>query len=85
MLIFIRFRCCRSQATQTALENAYNQLAETSSSLGAQNNSLSSQVSTYQTAVVNVSSSRSNIQDSDYSQTSTQQQQAGGSAPNISD
>ncbi|WP_448250112.1 flagellin [Thalassotalea agariperforans] len=65
------------QATQAALENAYNQLAETSSSLGAQNNSLSSQVSTYQTAVVNVSSSRSNIQDSDYSQTSTQQQQAG--------
>lgn len=65
------------QATQAALENAYNQIAETSSSLGAQNNSLSSQVSTYQTAVVNVSSSRSRIQDSDYSQTSTQQQQAG--------
>jgi len=66
-----------SAATQAALDNAYSQVAETSSSLGAQNNSLSSQVATYQTAVVNVSSSRSRIQDTDYSQNSTEQQQAG--------
>ena len=65
------------ETTQAALENAFSQVAETSTTLGAQNNSLNSQVTTYQTSVVNVASARSRTQDTDYSQTSTEQQQVG--------
>ena len=63
------------EATQAALETAYTQVSDAASSLGAQSNGLSSQVSTYQTSVVNVSASRSRIQDTDYGETTSAQQQ----------
>jgi len=52
--------------TQAALEDAFASVNESASALGAENNALSSQISTYETARVNVSESRSRIQDTDY-------------------
>jgi flagellin len=52
--------------TQAALEDALASVNESASTLGAENNALSSQVSTYETARVNVSESRSRIEDTDY-------------------
>ncbi|MFT5296991.1 MAG: flagellin [Colwellia sp.] len=52
--------------TQAALEDAFASVNESASTLGAENNALSSQVSTYETARVNVSESRSRIEDTDY-------------------
>ena len=52
--------------TQAALEDAFASVNESASALGAENNALSSQVSTYETARVNVSESRSRIEDTDY-------------------
>ena len=53
-------------ATQAALEDAFASVNESASALGAENNALSSQISTYETARVNVSESRSRIEDTDY-------------------
>ena len=52
--------------TQAALEDAFASVNESASALGAETNALSSQVSTYETARVNVSESRSRIEDTDY-------------------
>ncbi len=52
--------------TQAALEDAFTSINESASALGAETNALSSQVSTYETARVNVSESRSRIEDTDY-------------------
>ena len=52
--------------TQAVLEDAFASVNESASTLGAENNALSSQVSTYETARVNVSESRSRIEDTDY-------------------
>ena len=52
--------------TQAALEDAFASVNESASALGAENNALNSQVSTYETARVNVSESRSRIEDTDY-------------------
>jgi flagellin len=52
--------------TQAALEDAFASANESASALGAENNALISQVSTYETARVNVSESRSQIEDTDY-------------------
>jgi flagellin len=62
-------------ATQTAIEDAFNTINESNSALGANSNALSSQVSTYETTVVNVSSSRSRIEDTDYAQTTAEKEQ----------
>jgi flagellin len=52
--------------TQAALEDAFASVNESASALGAENNALNSQVSTYETARVNLSESRSRIEDTDY-------------------
>lgn len=62
-------------ATQAALEEAVSAINESATTLGAQSNALSSQVSTYQTSVVNVSAARSRLEDTDYAATSGEQQQ----------
>jgi len=62
-------------ATQTALEDAFTVINDATASLGAQNNSLTSQVSTYEATVVNVSESRSRIEDTDYAKTTAEQEQ----------
>jgi len=61
-------------ATQTALEDALASVNESASALGAQNNALSSQVSTYETTRVNVSESRSRIEDTDYGETTSEKE-----------
>lgn len=62
-------------ATQALIEDAFNTINESNSALGADSNALASQVSTYETTVVNVSSSRSRIEDTDYSQTASEKEQ----------
>jgi len=64
-------------ATQTAIEDAFTTISETSAGLGASSNVLEDQVSTYETTRVNVNASRSRIEDTDYAQTTSEQQQAG--------
>lgn len=64
------------EASQAALEAAFSQINTTASELGADSNALGSQVNTYQATVVNVSASRSRIQDTDFAQTTNEQQQA---------
>lgn len=64
-------------ASQAALENAFSQINDTAATLGAESGGLASQVNTYETSVVNVSSSRSRIQDTDFAQATSEQQQAG--------
>jgi flagellin len=61
-------------ATQAALEDALASVNESASALGAENNALSSQVSTYETARVNVSASRSRIEDTDYAETTSEKE-----------
>ncbi|REL28448.1 flagellin [Thalassotalea euphylliae] len=63
-------------ATQAALETAFESVSQQATALGADSNSLGSQVSTYETSVVNVSASRSRIQDTDFGQASSEQKQA---------
>jgi flagellin len=60
--------------TQAALETAFDTLSVTASSLGAESNALASQVSTYETSRVNVSESRSRIEDTDYAKETAEQQ-----------
>ncbi len=62
------------QATQDALAAAFTTINDTAAALGANSNALSSQVTTYQTTRVNVSESRSRIEDTDYAKTTGEQQ-----------
>lgn len=62
-------------ATQDAINASFDVVSEQAAALGAASNGLSSQVSTYETSVVNVSASRSRIQDTDFAQTTSEQQQ----------
>ena len=62
-------------ATQTAIEEAFKTINESNAALGAESNALDSQASTYQASVVNVSASRSRIQDTDYAKTTAEQEQ----------
>lgn len=62
-------------ATQEALAGAFATINDTATALGANSNALASQVSTYETSVINVSASRSRIEDTDYSATSAKQQE----------
>lgn len=61
-------------ATQAALEDAFASVNESATSLGAQSNALNSQVATYETTRVNVSQSRSRIEDTDYASTSSEKE-----------
>ncbi|GHG03990.1 flagellin [Thalassotalea marina] len=63
------------QATQQALEAAFTSINSDAAALGADSNALSSQVSSYEVTRVNVSESRSRIQDTDYASTGSEQQQ----------
>jgi len=62
-------------ATQTILQDTSTLVNESASALGAENNALARQVATYQTSVVNVSASRSRIEDTDYAATTSEQEQ----------
>ncbi|WP_206483225.1 flagellin [Thalassotalea sp. G2M2-11] len=63
------------EATQQALESAFTAINENAAALGAESNALASQSVSYDTTRVNVSASRSRIQDTDYAQTTAEQQQ----------
>lgn len=58
-------------ASQQAIEDAFGQINDAASALGAESNALGSQVSTYETSVVNVSASRSRIVDTDFAETAS--------------
>jgi flagellin len=60
-------------AAQTIIEDTSALVNESASALGAQSNAIASQVATYQTTVINVSASRSRIEDTDYAKTSSEQ------------
>jgi len=60
-------------ATQIILEDTSTLVNESASALGAETNALVSQVATYQTTVINVSASRSRIEDTDYAKSSSEQ------------
>jgi len=62
-------------ATQATLETAFETINQTATDLGAESNALDSQVSTYETTRVNLSESRSRIQDTDVAKTSAEAQQ----------
>ncbi len=62
-------------STQAALEDAFVAISESATTLGANSNALASQVNTYETSVVNVSASRSRIEDTDFAATSAEQQE----------
>ena len=62
-------------ATQTILQGVTNVVNESAARLGAESNALVSQVTTYQTSVVNVSASRSRIEDTDYSATTSEKEE----------
>lgn len=62
-------------AAQEAITSALDTVTQEAAALGASNRGLSSQVSTYDTTVVNVSESRSRIQDTDFAEASTTQAQ----------
>jgi len=61
-------------ATQTIIQDVTTVVHDSATSLGAENNALASQVATYQTSVVNVSASRSRIEDTDYAATTSEQE-----------
>lgn len=63
------------QATQAALETALTSINDSATALGADSNALESQVATYETSRVNVSASRSQIEDTDFAETTAEQQQ----------
>lgn len=62
-------------ATQSILEDTSTLVNKSASALGAQTNALANQVATYQTSVINVSASRSRIEDTDYTEASNKQSQ----------
>lgn len=57
-----------------AIETALASTNEQASALGAQSNSLSSQISTYEVTSINSSDARSRIQDTDYASSTSEQQ-----------
>ena len=61
--------------TQTILQDTSQQVNESASALGAQNNALASQVATYQTSIINVSASRSRIEDTDFASATSELEQ----------
>ena len=61
-------------AAQSAIDSAFETLNVTAASLGAETNALESQVATYETSRVNVSESRSRIEDTDFAETASEQQ-----------
>ncbi|OKY27584.1 flagellin [Thalassotalea sp. PP2-459] len=63
------------QATQQSIESALATISDNATTLGAENSTLAAQVSTYEATQVNVSAARSRIEDTDYGQTSSEQQQ----------
>ncbi|MDO6425718.1 flagellin [Thalassotalea sp. 1_MG-2023] len=63
------------QATQQSIESALSTISNNATTLGAENSALAGQVSTYEATQVNVSAARSRIEDTDYGQTSSEQQQ----------
>ncbi|GHE99938.1 flagellin [Thalassotalea profundi] len=62
-------------STQDALANALTEVNQVTTELGANSNVLTNQVNTYQATTVNVSASRSRIQDTDYASSSATLQQ----------
>lgn len=63
------------QTTQAAIEGASETVNQLATANGAQTNGIESQINTYSTARVNVSSSRSAIQDTNFAQATSEQQQ----------
>lgn len=61
--------------TQANLEAAFTTINEGSAALGADSNALASQVATYETTRVNVTASRSRIEDTDFAKTSGEKEQ----------
>lgn len=62
-------------ATQEAIAEAYQAVSDSTAALGAESNALTSQSGTYDTTRVNVSQARSQISDTDYAQTTSEQTQ----------
>ncbi len=62
-------------STQAILQDTSSLVNESASALGAENNALASQVATYQTSVINLSASRSQIEDADYATITSEQEQ----------
>ena len=60
--------------TQAILQDTSSLVNDSASALGAKSNALASQVATYQTSVINVSASRSRIEDTDYAAASSEQE-----------
>ncbi len=61
-------------ATQTILQDAAVVVNDSASDLGANSNTLISQIATYETSIINVSESRSRIEDTDFAKLSSEQQ-----------
>jgi flagellin len=61
--------------TQASVESAIASVSDSASALGAGSNALSAQVSTYETARVHVSESRSRIEDTDFSSATSEKEQ----------
>ncbi len=61
-------------ATQTILESASTLINQNNASLGASSNALSSQVVSYEAAIINTSASRSRIEDTDFAKQTSEQQ-----------
>lgn len=59
--------------TQDTINNALDTVNETAAALGANSNGLSSQISTYDTSMINSSAARSRIQDTDFAANSSEQ------------
>ena len=62
-------------ASQLAIDSVLEAISGSASANGAQSNTLASQVSTYQASVVDLSQSRSRIQDTDFAQATSEQSQ----------
>ena len=60
-------------ASQAVINETSTLVNDSASALGAENNALASQVATYQTSVINVSASRSRLEDTDFSSASSEQ------------
>ena len=62
-------------ATQASLEQAFEQVNQAATSLGAESNALAAQASVAQNSAVDIASSRSRIQDTDFAAATSQQRQ----------
>lgn len=60
--------------TQTILRGISTLVNDTASALGAETNALVSQVATYQTSIINVSTSRARIEDTDFAAVTSEQE-----------